>query len=131
MLIYGVTPSPGVLLVPLIVPLVLATALGFGVWLAALNVRYRDVGVAVPFLIQVGLFITPIIYPFSLVPDGAAAVLRAQPDGRRARAVPLDAVRRRRRSRAGSSLLPLVVVPLALVGRKPLLRRAPSATSRT
>jgi lipopolysaccharide transport system permease protein len=69
MLIYGVSLSPGVLLVPLIVPLVLATALGFGIWLAALNVRYRDVGVAVPFTIQLGLFITPVIYPFSLVPQ--------------------------------------------------------------
>jgi lipopolysaccharide transport system permease protein len=71
MLIYGVTPGAGVLLLPLIVPLVLATALGFGIWLAALNVRYRDVSVAVPFVIQTGLFITPIIYPFSLVPDAA------------------------------------------------------------
>jgi lipopolysaccharide transport system permease protein len=69
MLIYGVTPSPGILLVPLIVPLVLATTLGFGVWLAALNVRYRDISVAVPFLIQVGMFVTPIIYPYSLVPE--------------------------------------------------------------
>jgi lipopolysaccharide transport system permease protein len=69
LLVYGVTPSPGVLIVPLIVPLVLATALGFGVWLAALNVRYRDVGVVVPFLIQVGMFVTPVIYPFSLVPE--------------------------------------------------------------
>jgi lipopolysaccharide transport system permease protein len=68
MLLYGVTPSPGILLVPLIVPLVLACALGFGIWLAALNVRYRDVGVAVPFVIQMGLFVTPVIYPFSLVP---------------------------------------------------------------
>jgi lipopolysaccharide transport system permease protein len=71
MLIYGVSPSPALFLLPLIVPLVLATALGFGIWLAALNVRYRDVNVAVPFLIQVGLFVTPIIYPFALVPDAA------------------------------------------------------------
>ncbi len=64
MLVYGVRRPPGVLLVPLIVPLVLATALGFGLWLAALNVAYRDIGVAVPFMVQVGLFVTPIIYPF-------------------------------------------------------------------
>jgi lipopolysaccharide transport system permease protein len=68
MLIYGVALSPTMLLVPLIVPLVLVTALGFGVWLAALNVRYRDISVAVPFVIQLGLFVTPVIYPFSLVP---------------------------------------------------------------
>jgi lipopolysaccharide transport system permease protein len=71
MLIYSVSPSPALLLLPLIVPLVLVTALGFGIWLAALNVRYRDVNVAVPFLLQVGLFVTPIIYPFALVPEAA------------------------------------------------------------
>lgn len=71
MLIYGVSPSPVLFLLPLIVPLVLVTVLGFGLWLAALNVRYRDVNVAVPFLLQVGLFVTPIIYPFALVPESA------------------------------------------------------------
>jgi lipopolysaccharide transport system permease protein len=70
-LIYGVAVSPALILLPLIVPLVLLTALGFGFWLAALNVRYRDVNVAIPFLLQVGLFVTPIIYPFSIVPDAA------------------------------------------------------------
>jgi lipopolysaccharide transport system permease protein len=71
MLIYGVAPSPFLFLVPLIVPLALVTVLGFGIWLAALNVRYRDVNVAVPFLLQVGLFVTPIVYPFSIVPESA------------------------------------------------------------
>jgi lipopolysaccharide transport system permease protein len=79
MLIYSVSPSPGALLLPLIVPLVLVMALGFGVWLAALNVRYRDVGVAVPFLIQVGLFVTPIVYPYSLVPEGVQALYALNP----------------------------------------------------
>ena len=79
MLIYGVTPSPAIVLMPLIIPLVLAPALGLGIWLAALNVRYRDVGVAVPFLIQVGLFITPIIYPYSLVPDNVRALYALNP----------------------------------------------------
>jgi lipopolysaccharide transport system permease protein len=79
MLIYGVTPSPFIVLVPLIVPLVLATALGFGVWLAALNVKYRDVGVAIPFLIQVGLFVTPIIYPYSLVPESVRGLYALNP----------------------------------------------------
>jgi lipopolysaccharide transport system permease protein len=69
MLIYGTALSAAVVFVPLLVPLVLASALGFGIWLAALNVRYRDVGVAVPFAIQLGLFITPVIYPFALVPE--------------------------------------------------------------
>jgi lipopolysaccharide transport system permease protein len=79
MLVYGVTPSVGILLLPLTVPLVLATALGFGVWLAALNVRYRDIGVAVPFVLQVGLFVTPIIYPYSLVPANVHGLYALNP----------------------------------------------------
>jgi lipopolysaccharide transport system permease protein len=79
MAIYGVAPSPFIFLLPLIVPLVLATALGFGIWLAALNVRYRDVGVAIPFLIQVGLFVTPIIYPYSLVPASVHGLYAINP----------------------------------------------------
>ena len=44
-------------------------ALGVSVWLAAMNVRYRDVRYALPFMIQVWLFVSPIIYPSSLVPQ--------------------------------------------------------------
>ena len=69
-LLYGVVPPIQVVLVPLLVPLVLAVALGLGLWLAALNVRYRDIGNVVHVrVIQVGLFITPIVYPFSNIPD--------------------------------------------------------------
>jgi lipopolysaccharide transport system permease protein len=56
----------------MILPLIVLTtlfALGVGIWLSALNVRYRDVRYALPFLIQVWFFLTPIIYPSSLVPE--------------------------------------------------------------
>jgi lipopolysaccharide transport system permease protein len=56
----------------MLVPLVLLTtllALGIGVWFSALNVRYRDVRYALPFVIQIWLFVSPIIYPSSLVPE--------------------------------------------------------------
>lgn len=56
----------------MILPLIVITtlfALGVGIWLSALNVRYRDVRYALPFLIQVWFFLTPIIYPSSLVPE--------------------------------------------------------------
>ena len=56
------------MLVPL-VALTTAFALGMSVWLAALNVRYRDVRYALPFMIQVWLFVSPIIYPSTLVPE--------------------------------------------------------------
>lgn len=68
-LAYNVVPPIQVVLVPLLVPIVLLVVLGFGLWLAALHVKYRDVNNLVPFVVLVGLFITPIIYPFSNVPE--------------------------------------------------------------
>jgi lipopolysaccharide transport system permease protein len=68
-LAYGVVPSVQVVLVPLLVPIVLLVVLAFGLWLAALNVKYRDINNLVPFVVLIGLFITPIIYPFSHVPE--------------------------------------------------------------
>jgi lipopolysaccharide transport system permease protein len=56
----------------MLLPLVALTtlfALGLSVWLAALNVRYRDVRYALPFLIQIWMFVSPIIYPSTLVPQ--------------------------------------------------------------
>jgi lipopolysaccharide transport system permease protein len=67
--VYGVEIGPQILLLPLLMPLALAVALGLGLWLSALHVKYRDVQVIVPFAVQVGLFVTPILYPFELVPD--------------------------------------------------------------
>jgi lipopolysaccharide transport system permease protein len=68
LVVYGITPPIQVLLIPFAVVLALATALGIGLWLSALNVRYRDVYLAVPFLIMIGFFVSPITYPFRLVP---------------------------------------------------------------
>jgi lipopolysaccharide transport system permease protein len=69
MVVYGHPPRMSILLLPLPVLLALAAALGSGLWLAALHVRYRDVALVVPFLLQVGLFLTPIVYPLSIVPQ--------------------------------------------------------------
>ena len=69
--ISGVGLGPGVLLVPFAALLATAVALAGGLWFAAWHVRYRDIQHLVPFLLLVGLFVTPIIYPFSLVPDYA------------------------------------------------------------
>jgi lipopolysaccharide transport system permease protein len=68
-LAYGIVPPPVILLVPLLVILAIAAALGVSVGLAALNVRYRDVRYAVPFLTQLWLFITPVAYPSSLLDE--------------------------------------------------------------
>jgi lipopolysaccharide transport system permease protein len=69
MAIYGVEIGPQILLLPLLLPLAVAVALGLGLWLSALHVEYHDVQILVPFLVQVGLFVTPVIYPFDLVPE--------------------------------------------------------------
>jgi lipopolysaccharide transport system permease protein len=67
MAFFGLAPNPKILLLPLLVALAIVTALGTGLWLAALNVRYRDVRHIVPFLTQIWLFLTPVAYPSSLL----------------------------------------------------------------
>lgn len=68
--LYGVSPTSGLLALPLFLLLAVVTAVGAGTFLAALNVRYRDVSVISPLITQLWLFSTPVIYPGSLV-DGA------------------------------------------------------------
>jgi len=69
MLWYGIVPGWAVLSVPLFTLLAVTAALAAGLWLSALNVRYRDVRYAIPFLAQFWLFMTPVAYPSSLVPE--------------------------------------------------------------
>jgi lipopolysaccharide transport system permease protein len=69
MALNAVLPTWNLLAVPLLVLFAVLTALAVGLWLAALNVRYRDVRYAVPFLTQVWMFATPVAYPSSLVPS--------------------------------------------------------------
>jgi lipopolysaccharide transport system permease protein len=65
--------------VPLFLLLALITAIGVGCWLAALNVRFRDVQVAVPLLVQLWFFCTPIAYPSSVVPEQWRVVYAVNP----------------------------------------------------
>jgi lipopolysaccharide transport system permease protein len=65
--------------VPFFLLLALVTAIGVGCWLAALNVRFRDVEVAVPVLVQLWLFSTPVAYPSSIVPESWQLVYAANP----------------------------------------------------
>lgn len=66
---YRIPPSPAILLLPLFVLLAVVASLGVGLWLAALNVKYRDVRHTVPFLVQFWMFATPVAYPSSLLPE--------------------------------------------------------------
>lgn len=65
---YGVAPGIRILWLPAFIVFAIATALAAGVWLAALNVEYRDIRHAIPFLTQFWLFVTPVAYPSSLAP---------------------------------------------------------------
>jgi len=69
MLYYGLLPTLNVLWLPLFLLLAMVTSLGVGLWLSALNVEYRDVRFIVPFITQFWLFVTPIAYPSSLLPE--------------------------------------------------------------
>jgi len=69
MLFYGVVPGVEVIWLPAFILLMLIAALGVGFWLSALNVEYRDVQYALPFLNQFWLFVTPVVYSSSLVPE--------------------------------------------------------------
>jgi lipopolysaccharide transport system permease protein len=66
---YGVWPTIHAVWLPGFVLLALGTAVGTGFWLAALSARYRDVRHTIPFLTQLWLFVTPVAYPSSLVPE--------------------------------------------------------------
>jgi lipopolysaccharide transport system permease protein len=69
MLIYGMIPNWTVIFVPVIVLLAGLLAVGVSLLLAPLNAIYRDVGFALPFAVQMGMFLTPVIYPVSFVPE--------------------------------------------------------------
>jgi lipopolysaccharide transport system permease protein len=79
MLIYGVQFHWQTVFVPAVFLLTAATVFGAALWLSALNVKYRDIQQVVPFLILVGLFISPITYPFDLVPENLQPLYALNP----------------------------------------------------
>jgi lipopolysaccharide transport system permease protein len=79
MMYYGIAPTPAVVLLPVFLLLAMLTALGFGLWLSALNVRYRDVNHMVPFLVQIWMYLTPVVYPSTLIPERFRFLLALNP----------------------------------------------------
>ena len=69
MLYYGIVPGWAIVTLPGFILLAVLTALGVGLWLSALNVQYRDVRYTIGFLVQLWLFLTPVAYPSSIVPE--------------------------------------------------------------
>src|SRR5256885_1000879 len=69
MIWYQVRPGPHLLALPLFTILALITSAGAGLWLAALNVEYRDFRYVVPFIVQFGLYLSPVGFSSSIVPE--------------------------------------------------------------
>ncbi|MFA4930475.1 MAG: ABC transporter permease [Patescibacteria group bacterium] len=77
---YQYTPTlEGILLLPILIFLSFLSASGLGSFLAAINVRYRDIKEALPFVIQTLFFVTPVIYPTALIPDKYQWILALNP----------------------------------------------------
>jgi lipopolysaccharide transport system permease protein len=77
---FGVAPGWPMLFLPAVVLLAVLTSLGVGLWAAALNALYRDVGILVPFLLQLGFFVTPVMYESAaLVPPSYRPLVALNP----------------------------------------------------
>jgi len=70
MLFYGIIPTWAILTLPFLVLFAMLTALAVGLWLSALNVQYRDVEHAIPFIIQAWMYASPVAYSAGLIPTG-------------------------------------------------------------
>lgn len=79
MIYYGIMVTWNILMLPVVVLLTTLLALGTGMWLSALNVKYRDVRFALPFLVQLWMFVSPVIYPASFLPEKYRWVLWLNP----------------------------------------------------
>jgi lipopolysaccharide transport system permease protein len=77
--VYGVAPGVGILLLPVFVLTATLTAVSLGLWLSALNAMYRDIRHALPLVIQVAMFASPVVYPSSLVPESWRWLYRLNP----------------------------------------------------
>ena len=69
MIYFRVGVSIGLLMVPVVIFLLALLTLGLGMWTSALNVKYRDISLALPVFIQLWMFVSPVVYPLSLVPQ--------------------------------------------------------------
>jgi len=79
MIYFAIYPTGNIWTLPLFLLLALITAVGVSLWLSALNVLYRDIGYVLPFLAQFWMFITPIAYPSSMVPERWQALYAVNP----------------------------------------------------
>jgi lipopolysaccharide transport system permease protein len=76
---YGVVPDARIVALPLFLAVAFGAALGAGVWIAALNVKYRDFRFIVPFIVQFGLYISPVGFSSTVVPESWRMVYAMNP----------------------------------------------------
>jgi lipopolysaccharide transport system permease protein len=76
---FGTIPAPTILFLPILLVYVVALTLGVGLWMAALNVQYRDVTHLLPFLIQIWMYASPIVYPTSIIPERWQSIYALNP----------------------------------------------------
>ncbi|MEO9114775.1 MAG: ABC transporter permease [Gemmatimonadaceae bacterium] len=79
LVIYRVAPGWGILAIPFLILLTVVAALGVGLTLAAITVTYRDFRYVVPFMIQTWMYVSPVIYPVSIVPEKWQGLLALNP----------------------------------------------------
>lgn len=76
---YGIWPTWNILALPALVLVSMALSLSVGLWLGPINVRYRDVMHTIPFLLQIWMYSTPVIYPLTMVPERWRPLYRLNP----------------------------------------------------
>jgi lipopolysaccharide transport system permease protein len=79
MLWYRVIPDLEILFAPLLVLLATLFALGSGLWIAALNIEYRDIRIVIPWVLQIAMYVTPVVYPLSALPERYRGVAALNP----------------------------------------------------
>lgn len=79
MIYYGVAITLNILMLPVLLLLMTLLALGVGMWMSALNVKYRDVRFALPFMVQLWMYLSPVIYPASFLPEKLRWLLSLNP----------------------------------------------------
>jgi lipopolysaccharide transport system permease protein len=81
MVYYQFLPGFTIFLFPVLVGLTFLCAVGAGLWLSALNVQYRDIRYVIPFLVQLWMFVSPVIYPVSIIKEEYQWLLALNPMG--------------------------------------------------
>jgi lipopolysaccharide transport system permease protein len=79
MLFYGIVPGLHLLFLPVAILWALVVTLGAGIWMSALTLRFRDFQYIIPFIVQLGIYATPIAYPTALLPDKLRFVIFFNP----------------------------------------------------